>query len=234
MRRKLPVGIQDFDKIRNENYIYVDKTDMIWTLANGVQNNFISRPRRFGKSLLTSTLQCYFEGRKELFEGLKIMELEKNWKKCKVLHFDFSGKESAKSLEDYLNGQLEEYERLYGGGPYNNLNDRFRKVIENAAKQSEDRTVVLVDEYDAPLQKTLFDKEEHDKVRDIYRNFFPALKFELKMDNNGGIEAAKKQLYDRNYLSAFSSEARPVYAIAVSFSSEEGKRGMTAWELLKK
>lgn len=91
--RKLPVGIQSFNKIREEGYLYVDKSDIIWKLANnGLQYNYLSRPRRFGKSVLVDTLQAYFEGRKELFEGLKIMELEKEWKQYPVIRLDKIGR----------------------------------------------------------------------------------------------------------------------------------------------
>ena len=103
--RKLPIGIQSFNKIREENYLYVDKTDIIWDLANkGRRYNYLSRPRRFGKSVLIDTLQCYFEGRKELFEGLKIMDLEKDWKEYPVIRLDMSrGGANAETLRSYLN-----------------------------------------------------------------------------------------------------------------------------------
>ena len=102
--RKLPVGIQSFNKIREEGYLYVDKTDMVWKLANqGLKYNFFIRPRRFGKSVLVDTLQAYFEGRKELFEGLKIMELEKEWKQYPVIRFDMSrGGATANEVKAYL------------------------------------------------------------------------------------------------------------------------------------
>lgn len=101
--RKLPLGIQDFEEMRRGDYLYVDKTDIVWQLANGDKYNFLSRPRRFGKSLLCSTLKCYFEGRKELFEGLKIMQVEDDWVKRPVIYLSMSlGGSSAQELREYL------------------------------------------------------------------------------------------------------------------------------------
>lgn len=113
--RKLPVGIQSFNVIREEGYLYVDKTDMVWKLANqGLKYNYLSRPRRFGKSVLVDTLQAYFEGRKELFEGLKIMDLEKEWKQYPVIRLDMSrGGANAGTLRSYLNQRFKEYEEMY-------------------------------------------------------------------------------------------------------------------------
>ena len=114
--RKLPVGIQSFNKIREDGYIYVDKTDMIWKLANkGLKYNYLIRPRRFGKSVLVDTLQAYFEGRKDLFEGLKIMELEKDWKQYPVIRLDMSrGGATANEVKAYLDRTFDVYEQLYG------------------------------------------------------------------------------------------------------------------------
>jgi hypothetical protein len=174
--RLLPVGMQSFEKIRRGGYVYVDKTDFVWKIANEKQNNFLSRPRRFGKSLLTSTLKCYFEGKRDLFEGLKIMDLEKEWKPCQVFHFDFSGKNNGEQLKSHLEGKILDYEDLLGKSNYTNLNDRLVELMKKGAAKYAAPVAVLVDEYDAPLQHTLFDKEEHDRVRDVYTSFFPALK----------------------------------------------------------
>jgi len=175
--RKLPIGVQEFEEIRKGNYIYVDKTDMVWQIANGVKNNFLSRPRRFGKSLLTSTLKCYFEGRKDLFEGLKIMDLETEWPKRQVFSFDFSGKETAEDLYHHINTTLAKYETIYGKFKTDeSLSDRFVSLLEKAHKATGHQVAVLVDEYDAPLQHTLFKEEEHEKMVVVYRSFFPALK----------------------------------------------------------
>jgi len=176
MSRRLPLGIQGFEEIRKEGYLYVDKTDLTWQIANGNKYNFLSRPRRFGKSLLTSTLKCYFEGRNDLFEGLKIMELEKEWPKRPVFSFDFSGLETADALSDYISGMLDIYEKEYGKGSFTNLNSRFAYLIEKAYEKTGQQVAVLVDEYDAPLQHTLFKEKEHEAIVTVYRSFFPALK----------------------------------------------------------
>ena len=116
--RKLPLGIQDFEEMRRGDYLYVDKTDIVWQLANGDKYNFLSRPRRFGKSLLCSTLKCYFEGRKELFEGLKIMQVEDDWVKRPVIYLSMSlGGSSAQELREYLHNVLSSYEKIYGKNP---------------------------------------------------------------------------------------------------------------------
>lgn len=177
VRRRLPLGIQNFEELRTGDYLYVDKTDMVWEIANGDKYNFLSRPRRFGKSLLTSTLQCYFEGKKELFEGLKIMDLEKDWVKRPVIHFSMNlGGSDAESLKSYLGKTLTHYETIYGKeDSEKSLSDRFTGIIQRAYQDSGVQIAVLIDEYDAPLQHT-FETPEHDKCREIYRDFFTGLK----------------------------------------------------------
>lgn len=115
-RRKFPIGIQTFSEIIEKNYVYVDKTDLVWQLTDYAKFIFLSRPRRFGKSLLSSTLHSYFAGERRLFEGLKIMQLEKEWKSYPVLHFDLSGTKhmSVQGVKEELGRLLEEYEKLYG------------------------------------------------------------------------------------------------------------------------
>ena len=150
---KYPIGIQSFERIIKEGYVYVDKTDLIYKLTRG-SIYFLSRPRRFGKSLLVSTLENYYSGRKELFKGLKIDSLEKDWKTYPVFHIDFNGKNflKAEELENTLLGFVEEKEALYGRDPYrSSLGDRFAYVLKSAHKQTGLRCVVLVDEYDKPL-----------------------------------------------------------------------------------
>lgn len=132
--RKLPLGIQDFEEMRRGDYLYVDKTDIVWQLANGDKYNFLSRPRRFGKSLLCSTLKCYFEGRKELFEGLKIMQVEDDWVKRPVIYLSMSlGGSSAQELREYLHNVLSSYEKIYGKNPdERSLGNRLNGIIQRA------------------------------------------------------------------------------------------------------
>ena len=176
-KRKMPLGIQDFEEMRRGDYLYVDRTDIVWQLANGVKYNFLSRPRRFGKSLLCSTLKCYFEGRKELFEGLKIMQMEEDWVKRPVIYLSMSlGGSSAQELKEYLHYVLSTYEKFYGKNPNErSLGNRLNGIIQRAYEQSGVKIAVIVDEYDVPLQHT-YETNQHDECREIYRNFFMGLK----------------------------------------------------------
>ena len=177
--RKLPVGIQSFNKIREEGYLYIDKSDIIWKLANnGKQYNYLSRPRRFGKSVLVDTLQAYFEGRKDLFEGLKIMELEKEWKQHPVIRLDMSrGGANAATLRSYLNLRFKEYEEMYAiiPDPTAKLADRFDAIITKAYKQTGLKVAILIDEYDSPLQHS-WKTPEHEGCTEVYRSVFVILK----------------------------------------------------------
>ena len=177
--RKLPVGIQSFNVIREEGYLYVDKTDIIWNLANnGRQYNFLIRPRRFGKSVLVDTLQAYFEGRKELFEGLKIMELEKEWKQYPVIRFDMSrGGATANEVKAYLDRTFDVYEQLYGIHikPTDSLGNRFDLIIKTAYEQTGLKVAILIDEYDSPLQHSC-KTPEHEGCTEVYRSVFSILK----------------------------------------------------------
>ena len=177
--RKLPTGIQSFKVIRKENYIYVDKTDIVWKLANsGKKYNYLSRPRRFGKSLLVDTLQQYFEGRKDLFEGLKIMQMEKDWKQYPVIRLDMSrGGANAVTLRSYLNLRFKDYEEKYAitPDPTAQLADRFDAIITTAYKQTGLQVAILIDEYDAPLQHS-WHTPEHDRCTEVYREVFAILK----------------------------------------------------------
>lgn len=152
--RILPVGIQSFEEIRTGGYLYVDKTDLIFQLTNKRKKyNYLSRPRRFGKSLLVDTLQAYFEGRKELFEGLKIMQLEKDWTQHPVIRLDMSlGGSSPESLNSYLDDAFHEYEKEYqiDVRPSASLAVRLKGIIETAFDKSGHQVVVLIDEYDSP------------------------------------------------------------------------------------
>ena len=181
--RRLPVGIQSFEKIREEKYLYVDKTDLVWKLANsGNTYNYLSRPRRFGKSVLVDTLQAYFEGRKELFEGLKIMELEKEWVKRPVIRLDMSGAGATpEAITAYLGDMFFHYEELYDVTARQgaSLAVRFKNIMEAAYKKTGNKVAVLIDEYDSPLQHS-WKTPQHEACSAIYKEVFAILKL---MDN---------------------------------------------------
>ena len=181
MARKLyPIGIQTFERIRKEDKFYVDKTEYIYRMTHTDGTYFfLSRPRRFGKSLLVSTFKSYFEGKKELFEGLAIEKLEKEWNTYPVLHFDLSkGKHMEKAqLEEYLGYLLEDYEQKYGIENHRNgNNNRFNDLIEVVFQKTGKQVVVLIDEYDAPLLDVAHEKEKLDELRNTMRNFYSPLK----------------------------------------------------------
>lgn len=151
---KYPIGIQTFEKIRNEGCVYVDKTDMIYSLTHEGTIFFLSRPRRFGKSLLVSTLNAYFSGKKELFKGLKIDSLEKDWFTYPVFHLDFNGQDfnDPTTLNKVLLRFVTDYEAIYGDDPRDlTVGDRFSLVLKKAYEKTGRRCVVLIDEYDKPL-----------------------------------------------------------------------------------
>ena len=185
-RRRLPVGIQSFKKIREGNFVYVDKSDLVWYLVNyGDQYNYLSRPRRFGKSVLVDTLQHYLEGNKELFEGLKIMELEKEWKHHPVIRLDMSrGGATSETIRSYLNIRFKYYEEKYGidVDPTAQLADRFDAIIVSAYKQTGQPVAVLIDEYDAPLQHS-WKTDDHDGCTEAYREVFAILKADDEYGN---------------------------------------------------
>ena len=181
--RRLPVGIQSFEEIRKEKYLYVDKTDLVWNLANcGKKYNYLSRPRRFGKSVLVDTLQAYFEGRRELFEGLKIMELEKEWVKRPVIRLDMSGAGATpEAIISYLDDMFFHYEGQYDVTVRqdSSLAVRFKNIIEAACQKTGNKVAVLIDEYDSPLQHS-WKTPVHDACSAIYKEVFAILKL---MDN---------------------------------------------------
>ena len=183
--RILPVGIQSFEEIRKKGYLYVDKTDIIWQLANrGRKYNYLNRPRRFGKSVLVDTLQAYFEGRKELFEGLKIMDLETEWTKHPVIRLDMSrAGSSAHELNAYLNQAFKEYEQKYNieTSPADSLPNRFDAIIQSAYQQTGQQVAILVDEYDSPLQHS-WKTPHHEECTTIYRSVFAILKADDKYE----------------------------------------------------
>ena len=179
---KYPIGIQSFDRIIEDGYVYIDKTDMVYSLAQEGSIYFLSRPRRFGKSLLVSTLKNYFLGRKELFRGLKIDSLEKDWKVYPVFHMDFNSTNFAVrgTLWQKLNGLLIDWEEQYGVTTPKeglDLGDRFIKVLAAAHEQSGHRAVVLVDEYDKPILDVLdVDKNLEEEHRNILKGFYSVFK----------------------------------------------------------
>lgn len=176
---KYPIGIQNFESLRREGYTYVDKTDLVWQLANLGRYYFLSRPRRFGKSLLVSTLEAYFEGKRELFEGLAIADMEKEWKKYPVMHIDLNAAEykSREGLESILDGHLRKWEALYGRDEADKtLPLRFGSVIRRAFEQTGSSVVILVDEYDKPLTMNIGNEELQDEMRSILKAFYGVMK----------------------------------------------------------
>ncbi len=178
-RRKYPVGMQTFSEIIREGCVYVDKTDLVWDLANDAKYIFLSRPRRFGKSLLSTTLESYFRGERELFAGLKIMERETEWREYPVLHFDLSTTRhlDEDGVRDELSLQLDRYERAYGANPKETSPGmRLGGLIERACESTGLQTVVIVDEYDAPLLDYLQEDDRLKNMREILQEFYQRLK----------------------------------------------------------
>ena len=186
MHRRLPIGIQSFESIRGDGYVYVDKTAWVWRLAHEGKPYFLSRPRRFGKSLLVSTMRAYFEGRRELFAGLEIERLEEAsareegrepWVARPVFHFDLTGQDyRTVALEDALGEQLARWEATWGAGRAVTLGGRFQDLLEAAHGDSGHRVAVLVDEYDKPLLDVMGDPELEERNRGALKGFFSVLK----------------------------------------------------------
>ena len=179
---KYPIGIQSFDRIIEDGYVYVDKTDMIYSLVSEGSIYFLSRPRRFGKSLLVSTIKNYFLGRKELFKGLAIDKLEKEWNVYPVFHVDFNGSDFTQEgvLEKRLNGYVSDWEKKYGIYSQNDdldLGGRFIKVLEAAHNQAGQRAVVLIDEYDKPILDVLdLNQQLENRHRNVLKAFYSVFK----------------------------------------------------------
>ena len=175
-----PVGIQTFEEIMRRNLLYIDKTEYIYRMTHsGGKYFFLNRPRRFGKSLLVSTFQSYFEGKKDLFKGLAIEKLEQEWTEYPVLHFDMSGGKhlEKKELEDYLGYQLANKEAAYGiTTPQNGANNRLTDLILTAYRKTGKQVVVLIDEYDAPLLDVVHEDTSLQVLRNVMRNFYSPLK----------------------------------------------------------
>ena len=177
--KRLPVGIQTFSNIIEDDMLYIDKTEYIWNMIHLSKYIFLSRPRRFGKSLLVSTLQAYFEGRKDLFKGLFIETVEKDWTEYPVLRFSMaSGKHMEKDqLERYLLNILEENERHFGiTSDSKDPNVRLKNLISSAYEKTGKKVVVLIDEYDAPLLDVVHEEQNLPVLRNVMRNFYSPLK----------------------------------------------------------
>lgn len=176
---KYPIGVQDFESLRKSGYLYIDKTDLVHHLAENGKYYFLGRPRRFGKSLLVSTFEAYFKGKRELFEDLKIEKLEKDWNVHPVLHLDLNSGDytDPANLDNQLNLALLQWERLYGRGQDENRpNERFMGIVRRAFEKSGMPVVILVDEYDKPMLQALGNESLQDGYRRTLKAFYSVLK----------------------------------------------------------
>ena len=174
-----PIGIQDFEKIRKDGFVYVDKTDLVYKMAQKGGYYFLSRPRRFGKSLLVSTMEAYFSGKKELFTGLALADLEKDWIEYPVLRMDLSGKsyDSPEVLQQVFDDYLSRWEKKYGiENKFTVPGIRFSQVIEAAYLQTGKRAVILIDEYDKPILDNMGNEELSDVFRNQLQGFYSVMK----------------------------------------------------------
>lgn len=178
---KYPVDTDQFQIIREQGLLYVDKTDLMFDLANRYRYVFLARPRRFGKSLLCNTFKAYFQGQKELFKGLKVMEMEKEWKKHPVLHFTLSGLKNVTVplAQSKLENLISDYEKIYGRDPEQRTpGARFRGLIHRAKEQTGENVVVILDEYDAAIMRLMYEPERLADMRSMLREFYQVLKDE--------------------------------------------------------
>ena len=213
---KYPIGIQDFESLRTNDYTYVDKTSLIYKLANEGKYYFLSRPRRFGKSLLVSTLSAYFSGKQELFKGLEIEQLEKDWKKYPVMHLDLNTDkyDSKEVLEQRLNLFLSDWEEDYGRNINEvTLSQRFEGIIKRIAIKEGMPVVILVDEYDKPMLQAISNKELQTAYRNTLKAFYGALKSQDKYIRfaflTGVTKFGKVSVFsDLNNLTDISMDAR--------------------------
>ena len=223
--RKLPIGVQSFEELRTEGYLYVDKTDLIYKLVTEGKQYFLSRPRRFGKSLLTTTLQAYFGGKKDFFKGLAIEKLETEWQEYPVLYLDFAGFNfNYPGMFDFaMDEHLQLWEEAFGIAKKSDLPAlRFRNLVREIREKIGERIVLLVDEYDKPLLET--DGEERERIRSTLKGFFGNLK---SMDNDfrfawltGVTKFAKVSIFsDLNQLNVISMDEE--YATLCGLTQEE-------------
>ena len=176
---KYPIGIQNFSKIRQEGYAYVDKTALMYKMVSEGEYYFLSRPRRFGKSLMLSTLEAYFEGEKELFDGLYVAEHEKEWRRHPIMHLDLNAEkyDTMEALDNMLNDFLTKEEDKYGRAESErSFGLRFQGIIRRAYEQTGTRVVILVDEYDKPLLQAIGKEELQTEYRNTLKAFYGALK----------------------------------------------------------
>ena len=174
-----PIGIQNFEKLREGGFVYIDKTDKIYSLVSNGGYYFLSRPRRFGKSLLVSTMEAYFQGKKELFKGLAMESLEKEWSQYPVLHLDLSGKAYLENedLDSTLDRHLNEWETAYGiKQRYPQSDLRFHDVIESVYNRTGQQAVILIDEYDKPIVDNLDNPELQEYYRKTLQGFYGVMK----------------------------------------------------------
>ena len=183
--KNFPIGIQTFQEIRERDLFYMDKTELVYKMAHGTKNNFLSRPRRFGKSLLVTTLQAYFEGKKELFKGLAMEKLEKDWTVHPVIRLDLSSGKyySLSALKSTVNNILSDYEEVYHlrSASEDTFGVRLTRIIKAAYEKSHRQVVVLVDEYDAPLLDSNSDELLQGEIRNRMRDFFSPLKAQSEL-----------------------------------------------------
>ena len=233
-----PIGIQTFKDIRTADFAYVDKTAYVYRLVTKGKCYFLSRPRRFGKSLLLSTLKAYFQGKKELFEGLAIAQLEKEWKPYPVLHLDLNVKnyQTPVSLVAVLTRHLELWEAEYGVEHWDeSVEDRFYHCIVKAAQQSpEGKVVVLVDEYDKPLLETIGNPDLQDEYRKTLKAFYSNVKSCDEYIRFAFLTGVTKFSHlsifsGLNNLKDITLDPRKLFKIGVCFSSEE--QGISEWTI---
>ena len=179
MNNLYPVGIQSFREIREGNYLYIDKTELIYRMVKTGKYYFLSRPRRFGKSLLVSTIEAYFLGKKDLFKGLAMEKLETEWKEYPVLHLDLNSKKYEDKLSPtaILNQHLEKWEQMYGDEKKDRSpEERFSYLIEKISITTGRNVVVLIDEYDKPMLQAIGNDELMDEYRNTLKAFYGVLK----------------------------------------------------------
>ena len=232
LTRNYPIGIQTFSEIRNGNYLYIDKTDLVWNLVHDAKFVFLSRPRRFGKSLLTTTLDSYFQGRKELFEGLKIMELETEWESYPVIHLDVSSAKNQLNVEDLQKALLFMMKPLvaqFGKDddeqtPGQLLTGMIRRAFEKTGKQ----VAVIIDEYDAPLLDVLHD-ERLNEFRVVMQEFYQPLKANeamVKFCFITGITKFSQMSIFSTINNLLNVSMQPEYAAICGITEEEFERDM--------